>query len=334
MFRSAEIFQDVLTKLSVLRYLIASNCKRGKLDITIDAENFYAKIINKTHNMSLINLNNIVRNHPAIDLGDLDNKVGIQVTADSSSEKIHQTIATFIEHRLYEKYTRLIIFILTSKKDYKAKFLTQDLFVFNPERDIWDLDDLMMILEQREHETREIELFIREELPAIVSILTPPESILARIEADLSKPAKNSSNFLQFCGFTENSKEWIHTKNGVDKLFALLKKESDRSMRELLSKMIELSTFVDEKWEHSIFVFHDVFCRRIRFHELAFTKYYNQLQYFGLASYEEDFPHRLFLHFGVKETDSNLFFFIKKYFENDSKSLTKLFTEIDFSLLD
>ena len=66
--------------------------------------------------VNLKNLNQTERaNYPAIDLGDEKERVAIQVTSESDSEKIKGTLEKFVQYRLYEKYDRLIIYILTEK---------------------------------------------------------------------------------------------------------------------------------------------------------------------------------------------------------------------------
>src|SRR4028119_469891 len=61
-------------------------------------------------------------NYPAIDLGDETARVAFQVTSTSGSEKIKKTLRKFVERELYEKYDKLIIYILTEKQDsYSGK---------------------------------------------------------------------------------------------------------------------------------------------------------------------------------------------------------------------
>lgn len=84
------------------------------------------------------------RNYPAIDLADDKAKVSIQVTATAESEKIKNTLDKFREHNLYKKYDRILVLILTKKKNYKADFSKhiQGHFNFSPKDDIIDLSDL------------------------------------------------------------------------------------------------------------------------------------------------------------------------------------------------
>jgi len=61
------------------------------------------------------------RNFPAIDLADDKAAVGFQVTATSDSQKIKKSLETFIQKNLYEKYPRLIFYILTEKRLVSGK---------------------------------------------------------------------------------------------------------------------------------------------------------------------------------------------------------------------
>src|SRR5687767_9889069 len=72
---------------------------------------------------NLRNLNSVEHeDFPAIDLGDKDARVAIQVTSTTTSEKIKSTLQKFVEHELYKEYDRLIIYILTDKQNtYSGK---------------------------------------------------------------------------------------------------------------------------------------------------------------------------------------------------------------------
>ena len=72
----------------------------------------------------LKNANTIEKNAPGIDLIDEKNKISIQVTSDNSSEKIKHFIEEFISNRSYEKYDRMVMLILTRKKNYTTPFNT------------------------------------------------------------------------------------------------------------------------------------------------------------------------------------------------------------------
>jgi hypothetical protein len=87
------------------------------------------------------------KNYPGIDLGDKTARVAIQVTATANSEKVKDTLRTFVKYKLYEQYDKLIIYILTEKQQsYSGRGyqeMAQDKFVFDKNTDILDARDVL-----------------------------------------------------------------------------------------------------------------------------------------------------------------------------------------------
>jgi hypothetical protein len=97
---------------------------------------------------SLKNLNSSEgSNYPGIDLADEDARVAFQVTSTPDSDKINHTLELFTQNRLYEKYDRIIVYILTRKqKSYSGRGFEQRIdgkFNFDKEKDIQDAGDLL-----------------------------------------------------------------------------------------------------------------------------------------------------------------------------------------------
>ncbi len=134
-------------------------------DINIVAEDFYAQLLNKIYGYNLCNLNAYEKNAPAIDLGDKKIRLSFQVTSDNDSEKIKKTIKKFIEHNQYSTYDRLVVLILTKKKNYSTKFDTQNIFSFDKRKDIIDYTDLIKDIKLKDTTAlREISQFLEDEL--------------------------------------------------------------------------------------------------------------------------------------------------------------------------
>ncbi|MEA5011125.1 MAG: SMEK domain-containing protein [Angelakisella sp.] len=134
-------------------------------DINIVAEDFYAQFLNKIYGYNLCNLNDFEKNAPAIDLADEALRISIQVTSDNDSEKIKDTIKKFIEHDQFLKYDRLVILILTKKKNYSTKFDTENRFSFDKKKDIIDYTDLIKDIKLKDINTlKKISKFLEEGL--------------------------------------------------------------------------------------------------------------------------------------------------------------------------
>ena len=94
----------------------------------------------------LKNLNSEKNNCPGIDLGDEKAKVAFQITSTTNAKKIKETLEKFRDYNWYEKYDRLIIYILTEKQKFKGKGYEEIIdgkFAFDKDKDIWDYRDLL-----------------------------------------------------------------------------------------------------------------------------------------------------------------------------------------------
>ena len=86
-------------------------------------------------------------NYPSVDLGDETARVAFQITSTRGIEKVKHTLTEFVEHKLYEKYDRIIIYIITDRqKDYsdtEINKIIQGKFSFDVKKDIWDYRDIL-----------------------------------------------------------------------------------------------------------------------------------------------------------------------------------------------
>lgn len=134
-------------------------------DINIIAEDFFPGLLNLIYGYELQNVNHLEKNAPAIDLIDQKNRIAVQVTSDNSSTKIRHTIEEFNKNQAYHLYDRLVVLILTQKKNYSSSFNTQGRFSFEKARDIWDVEKLIKDIRKLETEQiRNISDYLSEEL--------------------------------------------------------------------------------------------------------------------------------------------------------------------------
>ena len=143
----------------------------GLFDSNRIAQEFFSNLFNLIFGYSeledLDKLNDVV-NHPAIDLGDKKARVAFQITTQSDSGKIKDTISKFIKHDLYKDYDRLVVFIIGEKQGYTTTFDTQGKFNFNRENDIWDDNYLVKEIDKLEIDKLErINEFLNENLVEI-----------------------------------------------------------------------------------------------------------------------------------------------------------------------
>lgn len=161
-----ELYLKIITdSLATLTHQVEYRNSINLFDINIVAEDFFKEFLNLIYGYDLTNLNIIEKNTSAIDLGDLSKKIAIQVTSDNTSTKIDDTIEKFIEKKLYEKYNRLQILILTRKKSYTKSFETRGLFSFEKSSDIIDCKTILQrIKDKNTDELLLISNFLEKEL--------------------------------------------------------------------------------------------------------------------------------------------------------------------------
>lgn len=136
--KKEELHKSIMNRFAILKVQIQSYNNEGYYDIDIAMEDLICDVLNLTYGYELDNLNKQQSNFPGIDLGDEQNRIAVQVTAESNRKKIEKTIETFEEKGYQTRYDRLIIMILGKKGNYKKGFQTKS-FSFCPEKDILDL---------------------------------------------------------------------------------------------------------------------------------------------------------------------------------------------------
>ena len=118
-------------------------------DINPTSENVLIPLFSEIYGHSDLKNLNISEgsNFPAIDLGDEKTRTAYQITSESDSQKIKDTLEKFVAHKRYKKFDHLIIYILTEKqRTYQGrgfKKIINDKFCFDKENDILDYRDLL-----------------------------------------------------------------------------------------------------------------------------------------------------------------------------------------------
>ena len=141
MIQSGKYMNYIIETLNIIRYEVISRNKLNLTDDNIILENFIRDIMNLTYNYQLRNSNQVNKNYPSVDLIDENNKISVQITSTKSSKKVNDTLDSFNELKLYQKYDTVKIFILTQKQK-KYSINNYDKIKFDINTDIMDFDDL------------------------------------------------------------------------------------------------------------------------------------------------------------------------------------------------
>ena len=164
-----ELLQRSSTLLGRFAYEVKVANAMGLFDINTVAEDFLIPILAIAFNCpNLCNQNRIKMNFPAVDLGCETSRTAIQITSDSSSSKMRETLEKFESHGLGSDFDNLYVYVITERqKSYTSPKLTiaaSSLSIgFDPSSDILDFQDLAKMLgeltdEQLEHINSHLEV--------------------------------------------------------------------------------------------------------------------------------------------------------------------------------
>ncbi len=137
------------TYVAAYKHYVKIYSKARLLDVAIFGESLARDMAVIVFGYSdLVNLN-LETSFPAVDLGSSAEACAIQVTISGSTAKIVETQEKFFAHGLDGTYSRLNFIILGEKQasyDSQQIVRSRGAFTFDPDRDIYDLDDLFGIL--------------------------------------------------------------------------------------------------------------------------------------------------------------------------------------------
>ncbi|MDN5205494.1 SMEK domain-containing protein [Fulvivirgaceae bacterium BMA10] len=106
-------------------------------------ENFVKHLLNAVFpHFRLVNLNEILSNFPAVDLGDYENKIAYQVTRRNDPKKIEKSIEVFLRYKggPTKHFDKICFFLLIKPKDKYDKIQNNE--VFNKDQDIIGFRDV------------------------------------------------------------------------------------------------------------------------------------------------------------------------------------------------
>ncbi|WP_426175569.1 SMEK domain-containing protein [Massilia sp. TWR1-2-2] len=325
---STAEFESILMNLSVLRYIFKSKSKRGQYDLNKAAESFFRDFLNIAFDYSLINLNDITENHAAIDLGDSLAKLCFQVTAENGSGKIKSSLKKFEEKGLGAKYSRLVMLLLTEKKNYSTKFLPVRL-VFDPQTDIWDIDDLLAKIEKLSLEKKAaLAKLLTDEMRPLFALFAGPESIF-RVQPVANMPALTARKLLDHLNYDMASGDAIRIFKKVDELYSKLSNLSHQA-RSCLYVLLDRGEFKQGYFQLSPQEFENLL-KAIPEHERRGN--FQSLQEAGLADFDDGM-----LTASWKVEPYADFFEIARHLVGKDSDLggvfKRLVVEADFSVLD
>lgn len=173
---------EIRKRLAGLTSFIQLSGFASLYDSHIVSEFFFKDLLNLIFGYSLENKNTEQRNNVATDLIDTQNRIAIQVTAETSIEKVRDTIRKFEENGLNSDFSRLILLILVNKKTVHASMPeTLDNYIFerldiadiyDAIRQISDIDKIQQIAEFLKKELKlDNDRVLSQEMSTLIDLL-------------------------------------------------------------------------------------------------------------------------------------------------------------------
>lgn len=205
--KQEELIKSCSELLFKLCDLVESRNTLNYYDINISSEYFFIPLLNQVFDCDLKNLNTEEKNAAAIDLYDTNGKIAIQVTSNSSADKIHSTLKKYRKNKLYEKYQRLIVVVIVRSHAYRANF-TNDIggeFVFSKSNDIYTINSLIKAISALSIEKiASIKEYLEYQLDTVLD-----ESQVLNIEQSFNYISKNTDNKLNEAFFEIDDERFI-----------------------------------------------------------------------------------------------------------------------------
>jgi hypothetical protein len=157
---SEELLVRIRNQITAYQMNVRSDNRAHRYNINDRAEYFTIPLFRLVFGWDkLIDLNKSDGHFPGIDLGDDDRRIAIQVTSETSIEKVKDTLHQFIKNKYFERFDRLIIFMIQEKQsNYSLTTLNAicgDHLAFDPKTDIIDLIGLLSHIKRLMQETLE-----------------------------------------------------------------------------------------------------------------------------------------------------------------------------------
>lgn len=155
--KQSEALEKISEALGVLTHQTRAENLAGFLSKNKLVENLLLPVFQIVLNApKLLNFNQT--NFPYIDMADDRSRLAIQVTTETTAEKVTETLRQFISHNYHKRYKRLVFFILTASKPKftvkskkKWKRICRRKLRFNPQADIITTPDLFPLIAHLSH---------------------------------------------------------------------------------------------------------------------------------------------------------------------------------------
>lgn len=150
----------------------------------------FRQLLNEMHDLQLVVTDNIRHNFPAIDLGDETRKRAFQITAETKSKKVQDTLDAYARHNLAPRFGRLQVIMIGDRQGAYGTLTVPPNMSFSWEEDVIDTKALV----------RQINELSTEKLVRVAEVVRK-EIELPRARPPMTAKPLQSSKIAR-CGYT------------------------------------------------------------------------------------------------------------------------------------
>lgn len=162
----SEQIRSITKKLSEFTTYVKLSNDLDRTDVNRDAEYFYCKPLSILLGGEFKNLNSEERNYPAVDLGNSEKRICVQVTSTNNRTKIQKTLDKFFSNKQEKLFDRVIVLIIGEKQNYRNAFKVQKGFKFSMKDDVWDSARLLQeIQDLPDEKLAEVAAYLSSQIP-------------------------------------------------------------------------------------------------------------------------------------------------------------------------
>ncbi|HBJ34959.1 MAG TPA: hypothetical protein DDZ51_09410 [Planctomycetaceae bacterium] len=167
--KSLELLTAIVEGIEVLGRKIETLNSLNLTDLSVRSEEFFRELLNRLLNLNLKNINIEDRSATAIDLGDVDAQLAIQVTATGTAKKVRSTVSKFVERGLASQYPNLVILQIAKEGGRNIKNICDPYELkFDPQTDIWGRKKLARQISALSTEAlQSLHDYMKSELPSL-----------------------------------------------------------------------------------------------------------------------------------------------------------------------
>lgn len=167
------------------------------LDNNVHSENFFRDFLNILRNLQLVNVNDLWRNEPGVDLVDFNQKIIIQVSSENTQKKIQESLDKTNKTK-YNGFHFYFLSLVNSADNLRDKSYNVPCeFTFEPLSDIFDIDAIIAETNSKKiEEKKELWNLVFEHLHCCLEPQKNPTS-LAKVVDALDKISNASNEHLQ-----------------------------------------------------------------------------------------------------------------------------------------